>query len=117
MARYKNKRLRKKRSLVRGARRAPCCHCLREFDFNELTIDHIIPKSRGGSYKLSNLVVACAPCNNDRGDLNFDEFNQFKRKNPDRKFPRVRKPKSVELEISLLELYPAVEPELFAQTR
>lgn len=26
-------------------------------------IDHVIPKSRGGTDDLDNLVVSCAPCN------------------------------------------------------
>lgn len=26
-------------------------------------VDHVLPKSRGGTGKIENLVVACAPCN------------------------------------------------------
>lgn len=32
-----------------------------------LTIDHIIPRSRGGEYKWSNLVAACPSCNHRKG--------------------------------------------------
>lgn len=32
------------------------------------TLDHIIPRSRGGHARLDNLVVACPSCNNRRGD-------------------------------------------------
>lgn len=28
-----------------------------------ISIDHIIPRSRGGDYSLENLVTACKPCN------------------------------------------------------
>lgn len=31
------------------------------------TVDHIIPKSRGGTNDLDNLVIACYPCNTGRG--------------------------------------------------
>lgn len=31
------------------------------------TIDHVIPRSRGGTNDLSNLVIACSPCNHKRG--------------------------------------------------
>lgn len=32
-----------------------------------LTIDHIIPKSRGGKTSWANIVVACKPCNLNKG--------------------------------------------------
>ena len=33
-----------------------------------MTIDHIIPKARGGEDSWENLVAACLPCNNSKGD-------------------------------------------------
>ena len=33
-----------------------------------LTIDHVIPRSRGGKDTWENLVVACSPCNIKKGD-------------------------------------------------
>ena len=33
-----------------------------------LTIDHVIPKSKGGSEDWDNLVVACSSCNTKKGD-------------------------------------------------
>lgn len=32
-----------------------------------LTIDHVIPKSKGGQDTWENMVVACAPCNTKKG--------------------------------------------------
>lgn len=32
------------------------------------TREHLVPKSRGGSGKLSNLVLACRQCNEARGN-------------------------------------------------
>ncbi len=32
------------------------------------TIDHIIPKSRGGADSWDNLITSCAPCNNTKAD-------------------------------------------------
>ena len=40
-----------------------------------LTIDHIIPRSRGGEDTWENLVVACMPCNTRKGDKFLDETN------------------------------------------
>ncbi len=35
---------------------------------NVLTIDHVIPRALGGSDELSNLVLACEPCNKKKAD-------------------------------------------------
>lgn len=32
------------------------------------TLDHVIPRSRGGQTELENLVVACQPCNQRKRD-------------------------------------------------
>lgn len=33
-----------------------------------LTIDHVVPRSRGGSSSWDNIVTSCAPCNARKGD-------------------------------------------------
>ena len=38
-----------------------------------LTIDHVIPKGKGGQDTWENLVVACKPCNQKKGDRTPDE--------------------------------------------
>jgi len=38
-----------------------------------LTIDHIIPRSRGGDNSWKNLVTSCGRCNNDKGDKTPEE--------------------------------------------
>ena len=38
-----------------------------------LTLDHIIPRSRGGEDNWENLVSACLPCNNKKGDRTPEE--------------------------------------------
>lgn len=37
--------------------------------------DHILPHARGGGNELSNLVIACAPCNYGRMNYTLDEVN------------------------------------------
>ncbi len=39
-----------------------------------LEVEHIIPKSRGGSNRVSNLALACRPCNQEKGNQTADEF-------------------------------------------
>lgn len=45
-----------------------CAYCgERMLDPEKTTLDHIIPKSRGGSNHFRNLTPACFQCNQDRG--------------------------------------------------
>lgn len=39
-----------------------------------LNIDHIRPRSRGGSDRVSNLAIACVPCNQAKGATPLQEF-------------------------------------------
>jgi hypothetical protein len=48
-----------------------CVHCGEHFQFEELTRDHIIPASRGGTMAWINIVPACRSCNEYRGDEMF----------------------------------------------
>lgn len=40
---------------------------------HSLTIDHVIPKSRGGNDSWENLVAACTKCNNRKGNQTPEE--------------------------------------------
>lgn len=40
----------------------------------KLTIDHVIPKSKGGQSTWSNLVTACNKCNSQKGDSQLDKL-------------------------------------------
>ena len=50
-----------------------CAYCLRQLNTEELSIDHIIPKSRGGKETWDNLVTACKTCNCSKGDRTPEE--------------------------------------------
>jgi 5-methylcytosine-specific restriction endonuclease McrA len=39
-----------------------------------LEIEHVVPKSRGGSDRVSNLTIACHACNQTKGDRTAEEF-------------------------------------------
>jgi 5-methylcytosine-specific restriction endonuclease McrA len=34
-----------------------------------LTVDHVIPRSKGGDSSWTNIVASCAPCNRRKGDV------------------------------------------------
>jgi 5-methylcytosine-specific restriction endonuclease McrA len=62
----KQKRDRRARLLKKNGSRCYLCH--ETFLPNQLTLDHLKPRSRGGSNKLENLRLACFPCNNRRSN-------------------------------------------------
>lgn len=48
---------------------------------HKLTIDHVIPRSRGGQDTWTNLVVACSSCNTLKGDKLLEQTSlKLKRK-------------------------------------
>ncbi|MDX1617205.1 MAG: HNH endonuclease [Balneolaceae bacterium] len=47
-----------------------------------LTIDHVIPRSRGGRDSWENLVTACDECNVEKGNRTPEEANMALRKKP-----------------------------------
>ncbi len=46
-----------------------CHHCGERFAKEMLTLDHVIPLSRGGKSTKNNCVPSCKPCNADKGHL------------------------------------------------
>jgi 5-methylcytosine-specific restriction endonuclease McrA len=49
-----------------------------------LTLDHIIPRSRGGGTTWENVVAACRQCNMRKGDRTPEEAHMALRKTPGR---------------------------------
>ena len=47
---------------------------------NRATIDHIVPRSRGGTYHDNNLAVACYTCNVEKSDMTLEEFIRKRQK-------------------------------------
>lgn len=41
-----------------------------------LTIDHVLPLSKGGKSTWDNLVTACSKCNGEKSDLSLKEFGK-----------------------------------------
>lgn len=44
-----------------------CQYCLKNLTKQDATLDHIIPKSRGGKNNWNNVVLCCKKCNDKKG--------------------------------------------------
>ncbi len=43
-----------------------CAHCGVELTLKTFTVDHYIPRSKGGSSTMDNLIPLCSKCNSDK---------------------------------------------------
>ena len=51
-----------------------CVYCGERFAPEELTVDHVQPRVRGGDRSGGNLVTACGACNVLKGHRRLSEF-------------------------------------------
>ena len=51
-----------------------CQGCLLSFPFRNMTIDHVIPSSRGGTDHIDNLQLLCGACNSVKWNGSNEEF-------------------------------------------
>lgn len=65
------KQKKKKKQQLLDEYGACCWWCRRDVPSKQLTLDHIKPKSKGGSDSLENLRLACRKCNLKRGNSLF----------------------------------------------
>lgn len=80
-----------------------CCFCGKQLSFRTVTLEHIVPVSKRGSFNRSNLTISCEKCNSKRGDKNFfsyiENFNAS-----DIILLKYRKLYSINLKIKVLNL-------------
>lgn len=62
-----------KRKLAKGI----CHYCGQKVSPKELTMDHIVPISRGGKSTKGNVVTACKHCNTAKQQLLPMEWEQY----------------------------------------
>jgi 5-methylcytosine-specific restriction endonuclease McrA len=63
---HQSRALSRKNILLRD--RNTCQYCATVLPSGELTLDHVIPRSRGGSSTWENLVACCHSCNRRKGN-------------------------------------------------
>ena len=59
---------RKQKHDLFGRQEGKCNGCKILFPFPNLTIDHVVPRARGGTDHLENLQLLCGACNSIKGD-------------------------------------------------
>ncbi len=50
-----------------------CQYCAHYFNEADLTIDHVLPKSKGGQCTWENAVIACRHCNQQKANFLLEE--------------------------------------------
>jgi 5-methylcytosine-specific restriction endonuclease McrA len=50
-----------------------CQYCGAQPVKGQLTLDHVLPRCRGGKHAWNNVVTACIPCNQRKGDRTLQE--------------------------------------------
>ena len=83
---YRRSTAKRETVLKRFGRRCRYCQSA-----EDLSIDHIVPISRGGNSCDENLAIACRKCNLDKGDMTHEEYKaELKRRKKWRVRPGLR---------------------------
>ncbi len=63
------------RHTLYGQQEGNCAGCKHHFPFRNLTVDHITPRSKGGTDHLDNLQLLCNACNSTKGTISQAAFH------------------------------------------
>ena len=67
----------RKRAQVRRKTGNYCWYCGVSLANGKMTVDHVVPRSKGGAKKhLSNLIPSCQECNEEKGSMSLEEYRQ-----------------------------------------
>jgi 5-methylcytosine-specific restriction endonuclease McrA len=61
-----------------------CSYCGRKKPTEQLDLDHVLPRSRGGPHEWTNVVTSCRPCNLKKADKLPDEAGMPLKIRPDK---------------------------------
>ena len=57
-----------------GVQEGLCAGCRVMFPFRNMTVDHVVPQSKGGTDHMTNLQLLCGACNSMKGTRSQEEF-------------------------------------------
>ena len=69
---------REKKEKILHKSKGVCAHCGKELDLETMTVDHVIPLSKGGTNELKNLVALCEDCNQGKRNYVVEPEDFFK---------------------------------------
>ncbi len=75
--RAKARELRKSRWWQRKTASGICHYCQEKVAFKALTMDHLVPLTRGGRSSKDNLVPSCKACNNKKKNMLPLEWEEY----------------------------------------
>lgn len=75
--RNKARVLRKSRWWQQKTASGTCWYCGQQVGYHNLTMDHVIPLTRGGRSTKDNLVPCCKECNNKKKSLLPVEWEEY----------------------------------------
>jgi 5-methylcytosine-specific restriction endonuclease McrA len=75
-----NRSISRKGILLRDG--STCQYCGSKLPPKDLTLDHVVPRSRAGESTWENLVASCFPCNNRKGNRTPQEAGMALAKQP-----------------------------------
>jgi 5-methylcytosine-specific restriction endonuclease McrA len=77
-----NKKSRPSKKTIWLRDKGACQYCEKKLTIKDCTIDHVIPKSRGGEHSWDNVVIACRKCNQRKGSKLTKECKMFPKEIP-----------------------------------
>ncbi|MCG2742671.1 MAG: HNH endonuclease [Desulfobacteraceae bacterium] len=75
--RAKAREMRKSRWWQQKTASGKCYYCGQAVPFKELTMDHLVPLTRGGRSTRDNLVPSCKICNNEKKNMLPLEWEEY----------------------------------------
>jgi 5-methylcytosine-specific restriction endonuclease McrA len=73
----KARRIRQSGWWMRKIQKGECYYCHRKVGRSKLTVDHVLPLSRGGKSRKGNIVPACKECNSKKKYLLPIEWEDY----------------------------------------
>jgi 5-methylcytosine-specific restriction endonuclease McrA len=77
---FERRSLSRKNILLRD--HSTCQYCGRQYPPSDLTLDHVLPRSRGGESTWDNLVACCKRCNHRKGNRTPEESSMHLLRRP-----------------------------------